>query len=288
VVELGISAAEPSAMQIPTAAGPIAETLVAQGFDLSKKLVGAFLLVVIGRFAIGLVKKAIEAALNRQHLDPTLKRYAESAAGVVMNLLLLLAVLSLFGINTTSFAAVFAAAALAIGTALSGLLSNFAAGVFLVVLRPFKVGDFVTAAGITGTVREIGLFVTGIDTPDNVRVYVGNNKLFSDNIQNFEANPFRRVELEAQLPHGVDPRDAIARLKERLKKIEGTVNEPSVEILRFTLAGPVLAVRPFCPNAVYWDVYFATTKAIVDAFTEAGYPVPEQHWSIRGVSELPR
>jgi small conductance mechanosensitive channel len=108
---------------------------------------------------------------------------------------------------------------LAIGAAWSGLLANLAAGIFLLILRPFKVGDLIGAAGIVGTVEEIGLFVTVVNTLDNIRTFIGNNKLFSDTIQNFSANPYRRVDLVAQLHNTVDHAAAVRLLRERLAKI---------------------------------------------------------------------
>ncbi|MGA8491579.1 MAG: mechanosensitive ion channel family protein [Terriglobales bacterium] len=165
----------------------------------------------------------------------------------------------------------------------SGLLANFAAGVFLVVLQPMKVGDFVAAGGVTGTVKEIGLFVTAIDTPDNVHTIVGNAKILGDTIQNFSHNGYRRVELTAQLAHEVDPQEAIATLKRGMAQIPNVLENPApdAEILQFTLAGPVLAVRPYCNNQHYWQVYFDTNRLIRNSFTQAGYPVPEHHYSIR-------
>jgi small conductance mechanosensitive channel len=154
---------------------------------------------------------------------------------------------------------------------------------FMIVLRPFKVGDFVTVAGATGDVQELGMFVTTIHTPDNLRVFVGNAKIFGDVIQNYTVNPVRRVELVAQLAHGVDPKDAIARLKARIAKIPHVALDPApqIDVLTFTMAGPVLAVRPFTHNSTYWDVYFATNLAICEEFTEAKYPVPETHFHQR-------
>jgi len=173
-----------------------------------------------------------------------------------------------------------AAAGLAVGTAWAGLLANFAAGAFLLVLRPFKVGDFITAGGVTGTVHEIGLFVTSFDTPDNVRTFVGNNKIFSDTIQNYTLNPYRRVELTAQIAGAADPAVAISRLKDRLKQIPNVAANPSpdVTIQGFTPFGPVLAVRPYCHNDSYWQVYFDANMAIREvlgdsAFPGAAYPV---------------
>jgi small conductance mechanosensitive channel len=167
----------------------------------------------------------------------------------------------------------------AVGLAWSGLLSNVAAGAFLIVLRPFHVGDFVTAGGVTGTVLEVGLFATTITAPDNVRTVVGNSKILGDTIQNFSANPYRRVDLVAQIAHDVDPGVAMRLLRERLGKVPNVLSSPApdVEILQFTHAGPVLAVRPYCNNTHYWQVYFDTNRLIRDEFGAAGFPVPQQH-----------
>lgn len=247
------------------------------------KILGAIVLWVVGRMVIGFAVRLVRRALDRQSLDPTLVRWIGSTLVVVLNVMLILAILSLFGVETTTFAALIAAAGVAIGMAWSGLLSNFAAGAFLITLRPFRVRDFVTAGGVTGTVDEVGLFVTTLTTPDNVRTIVGNSKIFADTIQNYSTNPYRRVDLLAQLPHGVEPAQAIGLLKDRLGKIPNVMISPApdVEILQFTPMGPVLAVRPYCNNAHYWQVYFDTNRVIRDAFGSAGFPVPEQHVHIR-------
>ena len=165
-------------------------------------------------------------------------------------------------------------------------MANFAAGAFLVIFRPFAVGDTIKAAGVTGKVEEIVLFTTTINTSDNVKTIIGNNKIFADNIQNFSANPYRRVDLEAQLHHEVDHQDAIRRLKQRISQIPHVLNNPApdVEILEFNLLGTVLAVRPYCHHEHYWQVYFDTNKAIRETFGEAGYPIPEQRYAFTGQS----
>jgi small conductance mechanosensitive channel len=257
--------------------GPILADLAVQA---GLRILGAIALWIVGRMLIGFVVNLVRRSLARQRVDPTLGRYIASTLTVVLNIVLVIAILNVFGVETTTFAALLAAAGVAIGVAWSGLLGNFAAGAFLVILRPFKVGDFVTVGGVTGTVEEVGLFVTGLDTPDNVRTYVGNNKILSDTIQNFSANAYRRVDLVAQLSHGVDPAGAVRLLKERVARIPNvlTTPAPDVEILQFNLAGPVLAVRPYCDNAHYWQVYFDTNRVIRESFGEAGYPVPAQHY----------
>ncbi len=246
------------------------------------KVLGALILFWVGRRLIDLALRLIKRGLRTQPLDATVLSYIISVVGVTLNIILIVAILGFFGIETTSFAALLAAAGVAIGAAWSGLLAHFAAGIFLVIFRPFKVGDFISAAGVTGTVQEIGLFVSSITTLDNVLTIVANNKIFADNIQNFSANPYRRVDLVAQLNHSVNHQDAISRLQAKLSQVPNVLATPApdVEILEFNLAGPVLAVRPYCSNDHYWQVYFDTNRIIREAFGEAGYPTPEQHLKI--------
>ena len=240
------------------------------------EILGAIALYIIGRWLISLVVSAVQRVLSRQQIEPTVMRFAANTLSVVLNFTLVVAILGYFGVQTTTFAALIAAAGLAVGTAWAGLLSNFAAGAFLLVLRPFKVGDFISAGGVTGTVHEIGLFVTTFDTPDNVKTFVGNSKIFSDTIQNFSVNPYRRVDLSAQIAGAADPRLAIARLKERVAAVPNVIKEPAVDvtILSFTPFGPVLAVRPYCHNAHYWQVYFDANMAIREVLGDAAFPGP--------------
>lgn len=232
---------------------------------------------VVGTWLINLAVRVLSAALERQKVEPTILRYIGSFVAVVLKIALVVAILGYFGVETTTFAALVAGVGVAIGAAWGGLLANFAAGAFLVVLRPFKVGDFVTAGGVTGTVKEIGLFGTAINTPDNVLTIVGNNRIFGDSIQNYSANAYRRVDLKAQLAQGADHAAAIALLRDRIAKIPNVLAAPApdVEILEFTPSGPVLAVRPYCNNDHYWQVYFDTNRSIRESFGEACFPVPE-------------
>jgi small conductance mechanosensitive channel len=266
----------------------VLRTAIASLTHVGLMVVGAIILLIVGRWLIAFAVKLITRSLEKQRVDPTLLRYVGNIVSVILNVALIVAILGYFGVETTTFAALLAAAGVAIGLAWSGLLANFAAGAFLIVLRPFKAGDFITAGGVTGTVKEIGLFVTTINTLDNVFTIVGNNKIFSDNIQNFSANPFRRVDLVAQLNHAVDHKAAIELLKERLMRIPNVMPAPApdVEILTFNLAGPVLAVRPYCHTDHYWQVYFDTNRVIRESFGEAHFPVPEQHYVVRGAETL--
>jgi small conductance mechanosensitive channel len=257
------------------------------GINVGAKLVTGIILWVVGRWLIDFAIRLASRGMKIRGVDPTIISYVGSTITIMLNIVLVVSILGFFGIETTSFAALLAAAGFAIGAAWSGLLSNFAAGAFLIVLHPFKVGDFISGGGVTGTVREIGLFVTKIDTLDNVLTIVGNNKLFSDNIQNFSTNPYRRVDLVAQLNHSVNHEQAIRLLQERIAAIPNVLTDPApvLEILEFNLAGPVLAVRPFCNNAHYWQVYFNTNEAIRKAFGTAAFPAPEQHYVVRRSTE---
>ncbi len=244
--------------------------------ELAIKVGAAIAFWIIGRWLIGRVIALIQAAMNRNHVDPTLTKYMGSIVAVALNIALVLGILGYFGIQTTSFAAMLAGAGVAIGAAWSGLLGNFASGAFMLILRPFKVGDFVCAGGVTGTVHELGLFGTTIVTPDSVHTLIGNGKIFGDAILNYSLLPARRVERVAQLAAGVDPLDAIARLKAAVAKIPNisTTMPPEVNLLDMKLEGPVISVRPYTHTDHYWQVYFDTNEAIVRVCTEAGWPRP--------------
>jgi small conductance mechanosensitive channel len=249
------------------------------------KIAGAFVLWLVGRWLISFATKTLGRTLAKQEFDLTLTRYLQTGLSVLLNIALLVALLGFFGVETTTFAALLAAGGVAIGVAWGGLLSNFAAGAFLVFLRPFKVGDVVTAGGVTGTVEAIGLFGTTINTPDNVMTIVGNGAVFSGTIQNFSANPYRRVDLTATISNTVDHHQAIRLLKDRLTKIPNVLTSPApdVDVLQFTPAGPQLCVRPYCSNQHYWQVYFDTNRLIRESFGEAGFPAPMPAYSVSGV-----
>lgn len=241
------------------------------------KVLVALALWLLGRWLINNVAlKLLSRALNVRKFDPTLTRYALSIVHITLNIVLVIGILGYFGIETTSFAAIIAAAGVAVGMAWSGLLANFAAGVFIIILRPFKTGDFICAGGVTGTVTQIGLFTTTLNTPDHVQTIVGNNKIFADNIQNFSSNPYRRVELKAQLSGSTDPAQAAALLRMAISQIPNVLADPAieVEILEFNVLGSVLAVRPFAHNDHYWQVFFDTNRVIRETLLQAGFAAP--------------
>ncbi|MBU6258575.1 MAG: mechanosensitive ion channel family protein [Burkholderiales bacterium] len=259
-------------MEISSIQTLLSTTLV----DLLLKIGAAILFWVVGRWIIGKVVSLMQSSMNRNHVDPTLTKYLGSIIVIALNIALVLGILGYFGIQTTSIVAMLAGAGVAIGAAWSGMLGNFAAGAFMLVLRPFKVGDFVQVGGVTGTVHELGLFGTTLVTPDNVLTLVGNGKVFGDTVMNYSARPVRRVERTAQLAGGVDALDAISKLKAALARIPNVAVEPAPEVslLDLNLVGPVIAVRPYCHTDHYWQVYFDTNEAIVRTARESGWPAP--------------
>ncbi len=250
---------------------------------LGIKILGALALWLIGGWLIRLAVKLTERGMKSQRVDRTVIGYIGSTMTVTLKILLVVGILGFLGFETTTFAALLAAVGLAIGAAWSGLLGNFAAGAFLVIFRPFKTGDIISAAGVTGKVEEIGLFTTTINTSDNVMTLVANNKLFNDNIQNFSANPYRKVKCSAQLDHGADHNLAFHLLKERVSQIAHVLPhpEPGVEIANFTAMGPVLEVSASCEPQYFGNVTAEVNRAICETLGDGGFQVPKQHLVIK-------
>lgn len=240
----------------------------------SGRLLGAFAVWFIGGMLVKWIQKFAVSAMRRRLIDPTLVTYANRTLAWVLKALLILAILGIFGIETTSFSAILAAAGVAIGVAWSGLLSNFAAGVFLIVLRPFKVGDVISAAGVMGTVIEIGIFATTIDNGDNLRVFVGNNKLFSDNILNYSQNDYRIASFKVQIAHEVNPLEAMKHLTQTLQALPNIEKHPKVsaEINEFNTLGTLILIKVPCHTNVYTEVMATGNQAIYEAVTYAKYP----------------
>ena len=268
----------------PPALDTVTQFVHAYVLPFAWHVLGALALWIVGGWIIRILVRLAHNAMAVRHVDKTLSSYGEAAIRVGLRIVLCILLLGVFGIETTSLAALLAAAGIAIGTAWSGLLSNFAAGVFLVVLRPFRVGDVIQAAGVTGEVKTIGLFMTAVDNGENLRTYIGNSKVLGDNIVNYTTNGYRRVDLRAQLAHGVDIKDAIARLAPRIALVPNVRSDPApaIAILEFTPAGPVLAIRPYCATEDYQQVTFDVNQVIAEVIEQAGYPVPAVHQVTRG------
>lgn len=212
------------------------------------RLLAAVAMWLAGRWVIRRLRELLAGGLTLRGVDPTVQRYAVSAAETALSGGLFLGIIGFLGFETASVAALLAGAGLAIGTAWGELLKNFAAGIFLVFLRPFAIGDLVTAAGITGTVQEIGIFVTSLNTPENARVFIGNNKLFSDNITNHSANRCKRIDLALTLPIDGDLDATLATLVAAVARVEGVLAKPapSASVTGLSAAAVSVVVRPHC------------------------------------------
>lgn len=248
------------------------------GIDLLISLATALFAWIVGRWLIRIVTGLVGRMLSRGgKIDATLARHIQSTVSVLLNVILVLAILDIFGVKTTSFAALLAGAGLAIGAAWSGMLGNFAAGLFMQLMRPYTVGDYVDAGGVEGTVDDLGILSTTITTSAGIRVIVGNNKIFSDNIKNFSASSLRTASCNPIVPHSVDPEQAMALLRPAVAAIPNIAADtaPAIDIVGFTPEGPKLAVAVKTSPKTYWQVYTDLHKVVVRTFREAGYPAPE-------------
>jgi small conductance mechanosensitive channel len=251
------------------------------------KLLMVVLIWFVGGYVVKALVRLSERALHLRSTDPTVVRYSSNFLSVAMRIGLALGLLGYLGFETSSFAALIAAAGVAIGAAWAGLLSNFAAGIFLIALRPFKVGDQVAAAGISGEVKEIGLFGTKFDTGDGVRVTVGNSKIFADNISNFSHNAVRRADTTLQLAHAVDVEAAIIVFKQALQDIPCALAEPKpiVEIQESNALGTLLTLRVFAANTDFGTVTFELTRCVNRVRREQAWPIPETRSAVRHLPE---
>ena len=258
------------------------ELLTHYVFPFTWKLLGAIGVWIIGSIFIKSAQRLMVAGLQKRHVDPTLVNYARSTLGLCLRLFLVLAILDIFGIQTTSLSALLAAAGVAIGVAWSGLLSNIAAGVFLIIFRPFRVGHVISAAGVTGEVKEIGLFATTIDNGDNVRIFIGNNKLFSDIIFNYSTNAYRSVSFKIQLARGVDPFLAIQKISPEIQTVPGVQETPAVtgSISEFNTLGIIITITAYCHQKNYASIQTAGNQVIYSILKSSGYPLPENSMTV--------
>ena len=241
------------------------------------KVIGAFLLWFLADLLIRALKSILIRGLEKKQVDPTLVMYAKHSLGLALKAVALILILGIFGVETTSFSAILAAAGVAIGVAWSGLLSNFAAGIFLILFRPFKLGDTIHAGGVTGVVREIGLFATSIDNGENLRIFVGNNKLFSDNILNFSRNEYRIASYRIQLAYSVDPLIALEKFKNKLSSMDGVLVDPELtgEIAEFNPMGTVILLKVATRPENHPTVLNEGNRKIAELLRSESYPAPE-------------
>ena len=240
------------------------------------RVVGAIAVLILGRIVAGLVRRAVRRTLERRNVDATLIPFTTGLAYYFVITVVVIAVLSLFGIETTSLVAVLGAAGLAVGLALQGTLSNFAAGVMLLVLRPFRVGDVVEAAGELGKVESIGIFSTTLNTPDNVRIIIPNGPVFAGTIKNVTANDTRRNDFVFGIAYGDDVGEAISAIERVLAADERVLRDPEPAIFVAELADSSvnIAVRPWCATPDYLPLRGDLVRAVREALEAAGCSIP--------------
>lgn len=240
------------------------------------KIIGAIIILILGRFGAGLGRKIIRRALERSMTDPSVISFVESLTYILILTFAVLAALAKFGIQTASFVAVLGAAGFAIGFALQGSLANFAAGVLILVLRPYRIGDFIDSAGVAGNVIEIQLFTTVLATPDNIKIMVPNGKIFGDVIKNVTAYDTRRVDLVFGIGYSSDIQKAHNVMLNAMKEDPRILADPTPQIAVAELADSSVnfVARPWVKTGDYWNVKFDLTRKIKEAFDANGIEIP--------------
>jgi small conductance mechanosensitive channel len=240
------------------------------------KVIAAVAILIGGRIASGFIRSILKRILMKSKVEQTLITFIINLTYTLLIAFFIIAALGKLGVQTTSFIAIIGAAGLAVGLALQGSLSNFAAGVLMIIFKPFKVGDFIEGAGSTGVVEGIGIFTTELKTPDNKLVIIPNSKITGDNIVNYSAKDTRRVDIIA----GVSYSDDLGKVKNVIKKIleeESRILKdpaPVIAVLELAESSVNFVVRPWVKTENYWDVFFSLQEKIKIRFDEEGITIP--------------
>ncbi len=252
------------------------DTLVAFATTYGIKIVGAILVLIVGRFVAGLARRTVVRVMERGNVDPAIVSFVRGIVYYLILIVAIVAALGKFGVETASFIAVLGAAGFAVGFALQGSLSNFAAGVLLLLFRPYKIGDYIEAAGTAGSVREMGIFTTVLTTPDNVRVMVPNGKVFGDVIKNYAAEPTRRINLVIGIGYGSSIPKATEVIMDLIKADSRILKdpEPLIAVAELADSSVNLVVRPWVNSPDYWAVRFALMKKIKETLDSHGIEIP--------------
>ena len=258
----------------------IIEFLRTDGLNFGIDLVIAFLIFFVGRIVIGFIVRAMSATMEKNGVEKTLETFISNLVRTVLLIVVIIAAIGQVGIQTTSFIAVFGAAGLAIGLSLQGSLSNFASGVLIVLFRPYKVGDFVEAAGISGSVEQVQILTTIFKTGDNKQVIVPNSQIMDSIITNYSANDTRRVDMVVGVSYDDDIDKVRTTLQEIISADARVLDDPAPLIAVSELADSSVnfIVRPWCATSDYWDLMRDLTETIKKRFDKEGisFPYPQQ------------
>ncbi len=259
------------------------QELITKGLNFcvesGKSIIIAILIYIVGKALIMLANRMLQKMLNRKHIDPTIQTFLKSLVNILLMVLLIISVVSALGINTTSFAALLASAGVAVGMALSGNLQNLAGGIVVLLFRPFKVGDYIEAQGVGGSVQEIQIFHTILNTSDNKKIYLPNGSLSSGNIVNYSKEPTRRVDFTICIDYGESIDKVRAVLKEIVTNDQRVLTTPQPVIALNALADSSvnIALRVWVKSEDYWAVYWETNEKIYNEFNRRGinFPFPQ-------------
>nr|WP_239059610.1 mechanosensitive ion channel domain-containing protein [Bacteroides sp. 224] len=249
-----------------------------QGAHLGLTIVKALIVLIVGKLVIHLVNRIVKKLLLKRSVDASVRSFTSSMVNISLIVLLIISVIGVLGIETTSFAALLASIGVAIGVALSGNLSNFAGGIIILLFKPFRVGDFITAQGVSGKVVEIQIFHTIMNTSDGIRLYLPNGSLSSSIITNFNIDK-RRVEWIIGIDYGEDYERVKSVIEEIMSKENRLLPDPAPFIALHALdsSSVNIIVRAWAKASDYWGVYFDTNKQIYETFNKEGinFPFPQ-------------
>lgn len=255
------------------------QTLLSESVWIVIKIVIALAIYFIGRWVVRRILKLIDVAMQHRHVDTSLRSFTRNSVSAIFTLLLVLIVVSTLGINVTSLIAVASAATLAIGMALSGTAQNFAGGVMILLMKPYRVGDYISAQGQSGTVREIKLFSTVITTVDNQTIYIPNNSIATAIIDNYSTSDTRRVDWTIGISYGDDVDTARAAILAILAADSRVLGDPAPVVWVAALADSSvnLSARAWVKNADYWNVFFENNEKFYKQLPEKGinFPFPQ-------------
>ncbi len=252
------------------------ENLVTFATTYGLKVIGAILVLILGRIVAGMMRKGIRRTLGRTEMDAAVVSFLSSLGYYLVIVVAVLAALKNFGIETASLIAVLGAAGFAVGFALQGSLANFAAGVLLLLFRPYKIGDFVEVGGVAGTIREMGMFSTILTTPDNVRIIMPNGKIFGDTIRNYAGEETRRVDMVVGIGYTSSIPRATHILLELMQADPRILRdpEPVVAVAELADSSVNFVVRPWVKKEDYWAVKFDLTQKIKEQFDAQDIEIP--------------
>ncbi len=252
------------------------------------KLIIALAIFFIGKWLTGLITKTLRKNLEKRKVDPAVTGFLSSLSYGLLIILVVITALGTVGVQTTSLAAILAAAGLAVGLALQGSLSNFASGVLIILFRPFKVGDFIDVGGTMGTVQEIGILVTLLDTPDNKRIIAPNSSIMGGVITNFSHNETRRVDMTYGVSYSDDLNKVIELLENICKNDERVLQDPAptVAVVSHGDNSINIVCRPWVKKEHYWDIFFGFHKVVKEEFDKAGVSIPFPQRDIHIIEDL--